>query len=207
MTQDNTSTKQEDQENDPEILEEDEIEIIDAEVEDTSVKEETEEANESDELDSLKKEKDELYDRYLRVQAEYDNYKRRTEKEKISERKYKSLDLANDIIPVIDNFERALQVEVNDANKGIIDGITMVYNQLLEALKTNDVEPMEVEGKEFDPNLHHAVMQTDEADVASNIIVEELQKGYLLTDTVIRPARVKVNKETNYYMKKGDNLK
>lgn len=194
MTQDNTSTKQEDQENDPEILEEDEIEIIDAEVEDTSVKEETEEANESDELDSLKKEKDELYDRYLRVQAEYDNYKRRTEKEKISERKYKSLDLANDIIPVIDNFERALQVEVNDANKGIIDGITMVYNQLLEALKTNDVEPMEVEGKEFDPNLHHAVMQTDEADVASNIIVEELQKGYLLKEKVIRPAMVKVNK-------------
>lgn len=193
MTQDNTTTKQEDHENDPDVLEEDEIEIIDAEVEDTSAKEETEETKESDELDSLRKEKDELYDRYLRVQAEYDNYKRRTEKEKISERKYKSLDLANDIIPVIDNFERALQVEVNDANKGIIDGITMVYNQLLEALKTNDVEPMEAKGEEFDPNLHHAVMQTDEEDVASNIIVEELQKGYLLKDKVIRPAMVKVS--------------
>ena len=84
MTQDNTTTKQEDHENDPDVLEEDEIEIIDAEVEDTSAKEETEETKESDELDSLRKEKDELYDRYLRVQAEYDNYKRRTEKEKIS---------------------------------------------------------------------------------------------------------------------------
>src|SRR5699024_12044035 len=113
------------------------------------------ETEQPSELEALKKEKDETYDRYLRIQAEYDNYKRRTEKEKASERKYKSLDLANDIIPVLDNFERALQVEVNESNKGIIDGITMVYNQVLAALNTNDVEPMEAKGEEFDPNLHH----------------------------------------------------
>src|SRR5699024_202791 len=89
----------------------------------------TEASEESIELEALKKEKDETYDRYLRIKAEYDNYKRRTEKEKASERKYKSFDLANDIIPVLDNFERALQVEVNESNKGMVDGVKMVYNQ------------------------------------------------------------------------------
>lgn len=186
MTQNDTSIKDEDKGSDE--TEEDVVEILDAK-EDVTEIDET-----SDEIETLKKEKDELYDRYLRVQAEYDNYKRRTEKEKISERKYKSLDLANDIIPVLDNFERALQVEVSEENKGMVEGITMVYNQLIEALKTHGVEAMEVENQEFDPVLHHAVMQTDEEDVESNTIVEELQKGYMLKDRVIRPAMVKVNK-------------
>lgn len=185
MTQDHTSVEEEDKDTE---ASEDVVEIIDAE-------EDVSEENElPDELEALKKEKEEIYNRYLRVQAEYDNYKRRTEKEKASERKYKSLDLANDIIPVLDNFERALQVEVDGDNKGMIEGITMVYNQLIEALKTNGVEEMEVEGQTFDPNLHHAVIQAEEEDVESDIIVEELQKGYLLKDKVIRPAMVKVNK-------------
>jgi|SRR5699024_756762 len=185
MTQDYTSVEEE--EKDTEASDE-VVEIIDAE------EVPSEENKLSDEMEALQKEKDEMYNRYLRVQAEYDNYKRRTEKEKASERKYKSLDLATDIIPVLDNFERALQVEVTEDNKGMVDGITMVYNQLIEALKTNGVEEMEVEGKLFDPTLHHAVIQADEADVESDIIVEELQKGYLLKDKVIRPAMVKVNK-------------
>lgn len=185
MTQDHTGVDKEEQ--DTEASEE-EVEILDAE-EDVS-----NEAEQPSELEALKKEKDETYDRYLRIQAEYDNYKRRTEKEKASERKYKSFDLANDIIPVLDNFERALQVEVNESNKGMVDGVKMVYNQLIEALQSHGVEAMDVEGKPFDPNLHHAVVQADEADVESEIIVEELQKGYLLKDKVIRPAMVKVNK-------------
>jgi len=187
MTQDHTGVDKEEQ--DTEASEEsEEVEILDAE---EDVSKETEQPSE---LEALKKEKDETYDRYLRIQAEYDNYKRRTEKEKASERKYKSFDLANDIIPVLDNFERALQVEVNESNKGMVDGVKMVYNQLIEALQSHGVEAMDVEGKPFDPNLHHAVVQADEADVESEIIVEELQKGYLLKDKVIRPAMVKVNK-------------
>src|SRR5699024_1902565 len=154
----------------------------------------TEASEESIELEALKKEKDETYDRYLRIKAEYDNYKRRSEKEKASERKYKSFTLANDILPVLDYFERALNVEVNESNKRMVDGVKMVYNQLIEALQSHGVEAMDVEGKPFDPNLHHAVVQADEADVESEIIVEELQKGYLLKDKVIRPAMVKVNK-------------
>lgn len=142
----------------------------------------------------LTEEKDKVYNRMLRLQAEYENYKKRSEREKIAERKYKSQDLANELLPVLDNFERALQVEVTEANKGIIDGITMVYQQFLDALKSQGIEQIEALNKEFDPNLHHAVMQTENSEVESNIVVEELQKGFMLKDRVIRPAMVKVNK-------------
>jgi len=146
------------------------------------------------EMEELKQEKDELYDRLLRVQAEYDNFKKRTQKEKESDRKYRSKDLVEELLPVLDNFERALQVEATDETKGLIDGITMVYNQFQDALKSQGVEVIEAEGKEFDPNIHHAVMQADEDELDPNIVVEELQKGYMLKDKVVRPAMVKVNK-------------
>ncbi|MBN6205991.1 nucleotide exchange factor GrpE [Ralstonia pickettii] len=165
------------------------VEVLDAETESD------EEINESDsETEKLKQEKDEVYNRLLRLQAEYDNFKRRTQKEKEAERKYKAQDIVTAILPVLDNFERALQVEKTEATAGIIDGITMVYRQLQDALKNNGVEAIETEGQEFDPNLHHAVMQVEEDEIESNHIVEELQKGYLLKDRVIRPAMVKVNK-------------
>lgn len=130
----------------------------------------------------------------LRIQAEYDNFKKRTQKERIAERKYKAQDLANELLPVMDNFERALQVESTEETKSIIEGISMVYNQLKEALKSQGVEEIEAEGNPFDPNLHHAVMQVEDEEQESNIVVEELQKGYILNDRVIRPAMVKVNK-------------
>src|SRR5690625_1347790 len=79
---------------------------------------------------------EQLNDRMLRIQAEFENYKRRTEKERIAERKYKSQDLANELLPVLDNFERALQTETVDENKGFVEGIEMVYNQLISALKS-----------------------------------------------------------------------
>ncbi len=161
--------------------ESDEVEIIDSQ-------------EDSNELEELTAERDELKDRLLRLQAEFDNYKKRTQKEKLAEREYKSMDLASEIIPVLDNFERALQVESTEENKGLIEGITMVYEQLLKALEKEDIKPMTVLNEVFDPNLHHAVMQTEEEDVEENIITEELQKGYLIKDKVIRPAMVKVNK-------------
>ena|SRR5690625_1378580 len=170
--------------------EQEEIEVIDANNED--------EDNNHDalqnKLEVLEKEKDETYQRMLRLQAEYDNFKKRSAKEKEASLKYKSQDLVNELLPVVDNFERALQVEQTDETKGIIDGITMVYNQLKDALKSAGVEEIETADKEFDPNLHHAVMQTDDEDADSNMIVEELQKGYMLKDRVLRPAMVKVNK-------------
>lgn len=145
-------------------------------------------------IKKLQEENKEQYERMLRIQAEFDNYKRRTQQERINERKYQVQSLAEELLPVLDNFERALQVEVNEQSKGIYEGIKMVYNQLLEALKSNGVEPIDVVGKQFDPNLHHAVMQIDDDQYKSNEIVEELQKGYMLKDRVLRPSMVKVNK-------------
>lgn len=192
MEKEENVTAEEEQEK-KEQHKEEEIEVIDADHEDEEQEDETQEDLQS-KLEELKQEKDETFDRLLRLQAEYDNYKKRTQKEKEASLKYKSQDLVNELLPVVDNFERALQVEKNDHTKGIIDGITMVYNQFKDALTSAGVEEIETVGKEFDPNLHHAVMQTEEEDVDSNIIVEELQKGYLLKDRVIRPAMVKVNK-------------
>ena len=146
------------------------------------------------ELKKAQEEQARTHERLLRLQAEYENYKKRTEKEKIAERKYKSQDLANELLPAMDNFERALQVEVNDHNKSIIEGITMVYKQLEEALKSQGIEKIDAIHEPFDPNIHHAVMQVEEEELESNVVVEVLQTGYKLKDRVIRPAMVKVNK-------------
>ncbi|WP_404453064.1 nucleotide exchange factor GrpE [Virgibacillus necropolis] len=146
------------------------------------------------EVEQLKQEKDESYQKMLRIQAEFDNYKKRTLRERETANKYKSQDLVNELLPALDNFERALQVEVSEAQEGFVEGISMVYRMLKDALKSQNVEEIETVGKEFDPNLHHAVMQTEDDETESNIVVEEMQKGYILNDRVIRPAMVKVNK-------------
>lgn len=168
----------------------------------TETSEEIEQTEEQEEIineteqkiNQLKLEKEEQYDRMLRLQAEFDNYKRRSQKERAAERKYKSQDLANELLPVLDNFERALQVESNDATSSIIEGITMVYQQFLAALESQGIEEIKAVGEQFDPNLHHAVMQVEDDEFESNEVVEELQKGYMLADRVLRPSMVKVNK-------------
>ncbi len=172
----------------------DSIEVIDAKEEEVETDKTNHSTIEQSELDTLQKEKDEIYQRMLRVQAEFNNFKKRTLKERDAERKYKSQDLIQELLPALDNFERALQVEKTEATSSLIDGITMVYNQLKDALFSQGVEEIATVGEEFDPNLHHAVMQVEDEEKASNVIVEELQKGYKLKDRVIRPAMVKVNK-------------
>ncbi|WP_010531041.1 nucleotide exchange factor GrpE [Lentibacillus jeotgali] len=177
-----------------------EQEEVITEVIDTDDQEDREQAESADaesdpaELSQLKQEKDDLQQRLLRVQAEFDNFKKRSQKEKEAVRKYKSEDLAKELLPAIDNFERAMQVEVTDETKSFAEGISMVYNQIREALKSQGVEEIESVGKPFDPNVHHAVMQIEDEEAESETVVEELQKGYILKDRVIRPAMVKVNK-------------
>nr|WP_245985167.1 nucleotide exchange factor GrpE [Oceanobacillus bengalensis] len=180
--------------NEEELGEETEQEVIDSneDVKDEESNLVFKELEEKVEL--LQKEKEDTYQRMLRLQAEFDNYKKRTQKEKEADRKYKSQDLVTELLPAIDNLERALQVETTDETKSIVDGISMVHRQLLDALKSQGVETIETEGQEFDPNLHHAVMQVEDESFESNLVVEELQKGYILKDRVIRPAMVKVNK-------------
>ncbi|GIO22076.1 nucleotide exchange factor GrpE [Oceanobacillus sp. J11TS1] len=158
----------------------------------------TDSEDESNELEAqveeLKNEKEELTNRMLRLQAEFDNYKRRTLKEREADRKYKAQDMVQELLPVMDNFERALQVEVSEESKSILEGINMVYRQLQDVFTSQGVSVIETEGADFDPNVHHAVMQIEDDTMESNKVVEELQKGYLLKDRVIRPAMVKVNK-------------
>ncbi len=147
-----------------------------------------------DQVKQLETENEELKNKYLRTQADFDNFRRRTQKERENDLKYKSQELVGEILPVLDNFERALQTEVSgEGSQSFVDGVKMVYNQLNQALEKAGVEEIQAENEEFDPNMHQAVMQVSEEGYESNQIVEVLQKGYKLKDRVIRPAMVKVN--------------
>ncbi len=146
------------------------------------------------EIEELKEKLEAADNRYLRLQADFENFKRRTRLDQEASEKYRAQKLATDLLPVLDNFERALQIEAdNDQTKSLLQGMEMVYRTLLDALKKEGVEPIEAVGQEFDPNYHHAVMQGNDENYGSNIVTEELQKGYLLKDRVIRPSMVKVN--------------
>jgi molecular chaperone GrpE len=132
--------------------------------------------------------------RYLRLQADFDNFRRRSRIELEASAKYRAQSVITDLLPAIDNFERAMKMEVdNEQAKSLMQGVEMVYRSLLDALKNEGVEVIEAVGKEFDPHLHQAVMQAEDENYGSNIVVEEFQKGYMLKDRVIRPAMVKVN--------------
>ncbi|MRG86648.1 nucleotide exchange factor GrpE [Salinibacillus xinjiangensis] len=182
---------------DEEVENEETENVEEVTVEDVSV-EEKEDSQQLDslqsELEKVKKEKDELYQKMLRAQADFDNYKRRSKKERENDLKYKSQDVVTEILPVLDNFERALKTAVEDEGvKSFVDGVNMVYNQLVTALEKAGVEEIEADGKPFDPQFHQAVMQESDEEKESNTVTEVLQKGYLLKDRVIRPAMVKVN--------------
>ncbi|GEL78330.1 nucleotide exchange factor GrpE [Tenuibacillus multivorans] len=148
----------------------------------------------NEQLEKLESEKQELQDKLLRTQADFDNFRRRTQMEKESDLKYKSQELVTEILPALDNFERALQTEVHgEGAQGFVDGVKMVYDQLHQALEKAGVEEIQAENEQFDPNVHQAVMQVQEEGYDSNQIVNVLQKGYKLKDRVIRPAMVQVN--------------
>ena len=145
-------------------------------------------------LEQIEAELEETKNRLLRVQADYENFRRRTKLEREAEAKYRAQRLVEELLPVIDNFERALSVEANDEqSKSILKGVEMVYNQLKEALSKEGVEEIQAQGEKFDPNKHQAVMQAHSEDHESGMVLEVLQKGYLLKDKVIRPAMVKVS--------------
>lgn len=130
-----------------------------------------------------------LYDKYLRLVAEFDNFKKRTQKEKDEIYSIAKTDVVLGLLPIIDNFERA---EKFSEDKAIEEGMALIKKQFSEFLKKIGVEEIEAEGKEFDPNLHNAVLHEDRDDVPDNTVVEVLQKGYRLGDKVIRYAMVKV---------------
>lgn len=132
--------------------------------------------------------------RYLRLRADYDNILRRHKLEREAAEKFRAQSLLTDLLPVLDNLERALQVEVtsDDAN-ALYKGVEMVYRQFLDAAEREGLEVIAAEGEAFDPNVHQAVMQEQDTDKESGIVLRELQKGYKLKDRVLRPAMVSVN--------------
>jgi molecular chaperone GrpE len=137
---------------------------------------------------------DEAENRYLRLQADFDNFRRRTRLDAEASQKYRAQAIVTDLLPVLDNFERAIQTQVDQEQaKSLLQGMEMVYRLLQEALKNEGVEPIEAVGKLFDPHLHQAVMQVETEDSESGMILEEFQKGYKLKDRVIRPSMVKVS--------------
>jgi molecular chaperone GrpE len=137
---------------------------------------------------------EEADNRYLRLQADFDNFRRRSRIELEASAKYRAQNIITDLLPAIDNFERALKMDVdNEQAKSLKQGVEMVYRSLLDALKNEGVEVIDAVGKEFDPHLHQAVMQAEDENHGPNIVVEEFQKGYILKDRIIRPAMVKVN--------------
>ncbi|HHW5056951.1 TPA: nucleotide exchange factor GrpE [Staphylococcus aureus] len=137
---------------------------------------------------------DENEEKYLRLYAEFENYKRRIQKENEINKTYQAQRVLTDILPAIDNIERALQIEGDDETfKSLQKGVQMVHESLLNALKDNGLEVIKTEGEAFDPNIHQAVVQDDNPDFESGEITQELQKGYKLKDRVLRPSMVKVN--------------
>ncbi|CCL26745.1 nucleotide exchange factor GrpE [Clostridioides difficile] len=140
----------------------------------------------------LQDELDELNDKYQRLQAEYANYRRRTQKEKETIGVFANEKIITELIPVIDSMERALDA-CEDKEDTMYKGISLVHKQLIDTLVKFGVEEIEAESKEFDPNLHLAVMQESVDGVEANQIVMVLQKGYKLGTKVVRPSMVKVS--------------
>ncbi|TDL77243.1 nucleotide exchange factor GrpE [Rhodococcus qingshengii] len=146
------------------------------------------------EIQNLTSKLEEADNRYLRLQADFDNFRRRTRLDIEAGEKYKAQKLVTELLPALDNFERALQIEAdNEQSRSLLQGMEMVYRSLIDALKKEGVEPIEAVGKEFDPNFHQAVMQGEDENFGSNIVSAEFQKGYMLKDRVIRPSMVQVN--------------
>ncbi|WP_044894748.1 nucleotide exchange factor GrpE [Bacillus alveayuensis] len=173
-------------------------EQVSEQIESVQTEEQTEEKDEltaaKERIVELEGKLQELESRYLRLHADFDNFRRRTRLDFEAAEKYRAQSLVTDILPALDNFERALKVEAeDDKTKSILQGMEMVYRSLIDALKKEGVEVIEAVGKPFDPHLHQAVMQVEDSNYEPNTVVEEFQKGYKLKDRVIRPSMVKVS--------------
>lgn len=148
-------------------------------------------------LSSAQSEAAETYDRLLRMSAEFENYKKRVQRQMEGHKKYANEELIKDLLPVVDNLERALNAageKQSETDANMAEGIEITLNEILKTLKKHNVEPVEAMGKPFDPTYHEAVMQEESDEYPENTVMGEMQKGYLLHDRLIRPAMVVVSK-------------
>jgi molecular chaperone GrpE len=162
-------------------------------VEDAEVIEDIQEEIENEEISNQDEQVNEYVDRLKRTMAEFDNFRKRTEKEKAQMYTIGAKDVLEKILPIVDNFERALAgITPEEKEKGFAQGIEMIYKQFITVLKEANVEPITAVGEVFDPNLHNAVMHIEDDNFEENTIVEEFQKGYLYKGAVLRHSMVKV---------------
>jgi len=153
-----------------------------------------EDAAESSLLDELRSQLDEQQQRLLRLQADYDNFRRRTRQEKEDFAKYASSEVVEKLLPVLDNFDRALAAgRSGNDYEALIKGVDMIYRQFKQVLEQVGLSEMNAVGQPFNPEYHNAVMKVEDEEHEEGIVLEELQKGYMFKDKVLRPAMVKVS--------------
>ena len=143
-------------------------------------------------LEALEKQKTELEDRVMRQMAEFENYRKRTEKEKAQMFEMGAKSVIEKMLPVVDNFERGLASISEDQRGPVYEGMSMIYKQLMDEMDKLGVKPIEALGQEFNPDLHNAVMQVESEEFEEGIVAQELQKGYTYRDTVVRHSMVAV---------------
>jgi molecular chaperone GrpE len=149
-----------------------------------------------DAADELRREKDALQDRLLRTAAEFDNYRKRMDRERRELSEYAASDVLLEILPIIDNFERALQAPASADTESFRKGIELIHKQMLDLLRKRGVTTVDALGADFDPNFHQAVIHEASDEHREGEVMQELQRGYMLGDRLLRPAMVKVAKSS-----------
>jgi molecular chaperone GrpE len=150
------------------------------------------------EVENLKKERDSLHDRLLRKQAEFENYKKRIDREKSEFAQFASAELMKELLNALDSFDLALQNAAKEAGgQNTLRGFELIYKQLQDTLTRFGLKPIEAKGKPFDPNIHQAVSTEVSEELEDNTVIQEMRKGYTLNGRLLRPAMVSVSKRTN----------
>jgi molecular chaperone GrpE len=155
---------------------------------------ESPDATESSELADLQRERDDFKDRWLRKGAEFDNYRKRIERERREQADQAVVDLLQDLLLVVDDFDRALTAEAPDSDSGYRKGVELIHAKLHDLLRKQGLKPIDALGADFDPNVHQAVMHEESSEHREGEVIGELRKGYTLNDRLLRPAMVKVAK-------------
>jgi len=148
----------------------------------------------ADPLEALRREKDALQDRLLRTAAEFDNFRKRMDRERAELAAYASSEALREMLPIVDNLERALQAPSGGESDALRRGVELIHKQMLDLLRKRGVTPIEALGADFDPNFHQAVIHESSPDHREGEVMQELQRGYMLGDRLLRPAMVKVAK-------------
>lgn len=151
------------------------------------------ESTQTDELAELAEQKGELQDRLLRLQAEFDNFRKRTERERLEFAEYAGEQTVRALLPILDDFERALKAGASaGAGEEFLRGVELIYNRLLDSLKKQGLEPIEAEGSKFDPHQHEAIGRLETEEHEDNTVVQEYQRGYNFKGRLLRPSMVQV---------------